>query len=65
VRLPISLIRAQRDYYDASGYDRLGERGWFSTCWVREHTIQKKKELSSRGGGGQGTRKRKAKTEES
>ena len=66
VRLPISLIRAQRDYYDASGYDRLGERGWFSTCWVREHTIQKKKkELSSRGGGGQGTRKRKTKTEES
>lgn len=43
-KMPIGLIRAQRDYYDATGYDRLGEEGWYSTCWVKEHTALVKKE---------------------
>jgi 6-phosphogluconate dehydrogenase len=65
-RLPVGLIRAQRDYFDASGYDRLGEGGWFSTCWINEHAIQKKKEAAAASqGGNQRTRKRKAKLEES
>lgn len=42
-RLPINLIRAQRDFFDASGYDRNGESGWFSTCWVKDHTLEHKK----------------------
>jgi 6-phosphogluconate dehydrogenase len=63
-KLPIGLMRAQRDYYDGSGYDRLAEEGWFSTCWVKEQTILKKKELA-RGGGVQRPRKRKATSKES
>ena len=42
-RLPINLIRAQRDFFDASGYDRNGEKGWFTTCWVKDHTLEHKK----------------------
>jgi 6-phosphogluconate dehydrogenase len=60
-RLPLALIRAQRDYYDASGYDRLSERGWFSTCWIKEHTTPKRKEaVGTQMGGNKRTRKRKA-----
>jgi 6-phosphogluconate dehydrogenase len=46
-KMPIGLTRAQRDYYDASGYDRLGEEGWYSTCWVKEHTALVKKEKAA------------------
>ncbi len=59
-RLPVALVRAQRDYYDASGYDRLSERGWFSTCWIKEHTTTKRREAA---GGNKRTRKRKATSE--
>lgn len=41
-RLPTSLIRAQCDFFDASGYNRLGQEGWYSTCWITEHTKEKK-----------------------
>mmetsp|Transcript_24186 Transcript_24186/g.46336 ORF Transcript_24186/g.46336 Transcript_24186/m.46336 type:complete len:581 (+) Transcript_24186:428-2170(+) len=42
-KLPTSLIRAQRDFFDASGYSRYEEEGWFSTCWTNEHTKERKK----------------------
>jgi len=62
-RLPISLIRAQRDFFDASGYDRNGEKGWFSTCWVKDHTLeQKKREAAALQGGESGKTPRKRKT---
>lgn len=41
--LPTSLIRAQRDFFNASGYSRVGQEGWFTTCWTTEHTKEKKK----------------------
>jgi len=45
--LPTSLIRAQRDFFDASGYGRFEQEGWFTTCWTKEHTKErKKKELT-------------------
>jgi len=42
-KMPIGLIRAHRDFFDASGYDRIGEGGWFTTCWLKEHTFQMRK----------------------
>jgi len=42
-RLPVGLIHAQRDWFDASGYARFGMEGWFSTCWITEHTRERKK----------------------
>ena len=41
--LPTSLIRAQRDFFDASGYSRFDQEGRFTTCWTSEHTKEKKK----------------------
>lgn len=37
-RLPSSLIRAQRDFFGGYGYDRFNEEGWYTSCWVQEHT---------------------------
>jgi len=51
-RLPISLIRAQRDFFCASGYDRNGEKGWFSTRWVKDHTLEHKKREAAASHGG-------------
>lgn len=44
----ISLMRAQRDFFNGSGYDRIGMEGWFTTNWTTEHTKEmKKKEAAS------------------
>lgn len=37
-KLPSSLIRAQRDFFGGYGYDRFNEDGWYTSCWVQEHT---------------------------
>lgn len=37
-KLPSSLIRAQRDFFGGFGYDRFNEEGWYTSCWVQEHT---------------------------
>lgn len=42
-KLPVGLIRAQRDFFNASGYSRLEREGWFSTCWIHQHTAEKKR----------------------
>ncbi|KAL7541909.1 hypothetical protein ACHAXR_011357 [Thalassiosira sp. AJA248-18] len=42
-KLPIGLVRAQRDFFDASGYDRFGQGGWYTTCWVTPHTKEMRK----------------------
>eukprot|EP00584_Thalassiosira_punctigera_P005866 CAMPEP_0172538026 /NCGR_PEP_ID=MMETSP1067-20121228/9512_1 /TAXON_ID=265564 ORGANISM="Thalassiosira punctigera, Strain Tpunct2005C2" /NCGR_SAMPLE_ID=MMETSP1067 /ASSEMBLY_ACC=CAM_ASM_000444 /LENGTH=589 /DNA_ID=CAMNT_0013323443 /DNA_START=102 /DNA_END=1871 /DNA_ORIENTATION=+ len=42
-KLPFGLIRAQRDFFDSSGYSRFEQEGWFSTCWTKEHTMERKK----------------------
>eukprot|EP00574_Skeletonema_japonicum_P014184 CAMPEP_0201730784 /NCGR_PEP_ID=MMETSP0593-20130828/23531_1 /ASSEMBLY_ACC=CAM_ASM_000672 /TAXON_ID=267983 /ORGANISM="Skeletonema japonicum, Strain CCMP2506" /LENGTH=546 /DNA_ID=CAMNT_0048223409 /DNA_START=12 /DNA_END=1652 /DNA_ORIENTATION=+ len=42
-KLPSSLIRAQRDYFGGYGYSRFNEEGWFTSCWVQEHTNGLKK----------------------
>ena len=44
--VPFGLIRAQRDFFDASGYDRFEQEGWFTTCWITPHTRQMKKKES-------------------
>ena len=36
--LPSNLIRAQRDFFGGYGYDRFNEEGWYTSCWVQEHT---------------------------
>lgn len=46
-KLPIGLIHAQRDYFDASGYSRVGIDGHFTTNWITEHTQQIKKRESA------------------
>ena len=46
-KLPIGLIHAQRDYFDASGYSRVGIDGHFTTNWITEHTQQIKRRESA------------------
>ena len=41
--LPAGIIRAQRDFFSASGYSRFEQEGWFSTNWIPEHTREMKK----------------------
>ncbi|MDD5351483.1 MAG: NADP-dependent phosphogluconate dehydrogenase [Chthoniobacteraceae bacterium] len=35
-RLPANLLEAQRDYFGAHGYERIGEEGTFHTEWSHE-----------------------------
>jgi len=62
-RMPTGAIRAQRDYFDASGYDRLDQDGWFTTCWTKEHTkeMRKKEAAMEREEGGDTPKKRRRK----
>mmetsp|Transcript_15943 Transcript_15943/g.25904 ORF Transcript_15943/g.25904 Transcript_15943/m.25904 type:complete len:105 (-) Transcript_15943:74-388(-) len=39
--LPVSF-ELNVTFFDASGYNRLGQEGWYSTCWITEHTKEKK-----------------------
>ena len=46
--LPSSLIRAQRDFFGAFGYDRVNEDGWYTSCWIQEHTDALKKKTTKK-----------------
>lgn len=59
-KLPSSLIRAQRDYFGGYGYSRINEEGWFTSCWVQEHTDKLKKTARKlENGADDGTKKKK------
>ncbi|KAL7473447.1 hypothetical protein ACHAXS_013890 [Conticribra weissflogii] len=45
--MPISLLRAQRDFFGGHGYERFDRDGYFSCCWTRDHTNQKKKRAAA------------------
>jgi len=60
-RLPSSLIRAQRDFFGGYGYDRFNEEGWFTSCWVQEHTEGLKRATKKLENGANDDTKRKKK----
>jgi 6-phosphogluconate dehydrogenase len=62
-RLSSSLIRAQRDFFGGYGYDRFNEEGWYTSCWVQEHTDGLKRTTKKlENGANDDTKKKKRKT---
>lgn len=59
-KLPIVLIKAQRDFFAAEGYERIGMEGHFSTNWIKEHTTEMKKKGAAASGEPKKKRQKKA-----
>lgn len=65
--LPSSLIRAQRDFFGGYGYNRFNEEGWYTSCWVQEHTggLKRATKKVEKGANDDTKKKKKRKTKES
>ena len=62
--LPSGLIRAQRDFFGGYGYNRFNEEGWYTSCWVQEHTdgLKRATKKLEKGANDEPKKKKKRKT---